>query len=132
MKRTLLFLFFLHAAVAATPTGVVPFLDCESFDPSTNLLTAFFGYVSSNSGNVTASIGPNNFVSPAPDNRGEPTVFQPGANPDAWETSFDVTQTSQITWTVLGQSVTVSNNPSLYCSSCICPLGPTGVQGPQG
>jgi hypothetical protein len=132
MRPTLLFLFVLHAAAAATPTGIAPFLDCVSFDPSSNQLTAFFGYVSANSGSVTVPVGPNNFISPEPDNRGQTTVFQPGANTDAWQTTFDVTQTPSITWTVLGQSVSAVNDPTVYCSSCVCPPGPTGAQGPQG
>jgi hypothetical protein len=130
MKHIVLFLCL--GIPAAAQSGIVPFIDCMNLDTSNNQLTVFFGYVSSNSGNVTVAIGPNNYVSPAPMNRGETTVFSPGVNPDQWETSFDITETSSITWNLLGQTVTVSNDPTLYCSRCLCPQGPVGTQGPQG
>jgi hypothetical protein len=132
MKRAVLTLLLITAATGRAATGVSPFLSCVSYNASTNLLTAIFGYVSSNSGTVLLAVGPENFVSPDPQNRGQPTAFSPGANTSAWQTTFDVTQTAQITWTLLGQSVTASNDPSSYCSSCVCPAGPEGPPGPFG
>ncbi|HZS48072.1 MAG TPA: hypothetical protein VFC63_23585 [Blastocatellia bacterium] len=98
------------------PTGITPFLDCVSFDAADNTLTAIFGYVSANTGNVQVPVGTNNFFAPSPIGRGQTTTFFPGMNHEAFEIAFPLDSTSSITWTLLGQSVTASNDPSLYCS----------------
>jgi hypothetical protein len=132
MKAIVLFLLAAAIASAAIPSGIAPMLGCVSFDENTNILTATFGYVNANAGTVLLSVGPENFVSPNPSNRGQTTAFLPGAQRNAWQTSFDVTQTAAVTWTVLGQSVTAVNDPNVYCSTCSCPPGPMGPDGPAG
>ena len=103
-------------AATPTPTGVTPFLDCVSFDAPSNTLTAIFGYVSANSDAVVVALGPDNFFSPDPQNRGQANLFFPGVNHNAFEVAFSLADSSSITWTLLGQSVTASNDPQLYCS----------------
>lgn len=120
------------APMGQTPTGVAPILNCVSYDQNANVLTAFFGYVSANSDDVVIPIGDLNFVSPDPSNRGQTVVFKPITENDAWETTFSLATSPSITWTLLGQSVTASNNPMNYCSSCACPPGPEGAQGSTG
>lgn len=122
----------LPAPADSTPTGIVPFLNCVSYDPYNDLLTAFFGYVSANTGLVVVSVGPENYVTPNPEDRGQPTVFDPGSTDDAWQTTFSPSTTSSITWSLLGTSVTASNQPDQYCTTESGPPGPPGEQGPPG
>ena len=99
------------------PTGIVPILDCVTFDQSNNILTASFGYVSANAQTESVAIGSANFFNPSPGSRGQPTSFLPGVHHNAFSVLFILNTTSSLTWTLLGQSVTASNNPALYCSS---------------
>jgi hypothetical protein len=133
MKRILLILTMLSPALAQTST-IAPFIKCVDYDEATNTVTAYFGYVSANSSPVIIQVGPRNFVSPGPENQGQPTVFYPGAQYLAWQTSFNASNT-EITWTLLGQGTTAFNDPTIYCADSILPPGPpgpTGDAGPQG
>jgi hypothetical protein len=121
------------AMAAQAPTGVAPFLDCISYDQATNTVTAFFGYVSANSGSVIIKVGPDNEITPGLANRGQPDIYAPGTFHMIWHTSFTLTQfPNGITWTLLGQSVVATNDPNSYCTSCVCPAGPLGPAGAQG
>jgi hypothetical protein len=122
----------LPEAADSTPTGIAPVLDCVSYDPAQNAVTAFFGYVSANTGPVVVPLSSENFVSPPPEDRGQPTVYLPGTSQMAWQTTFSLTATPSITWTLLGQSVTAANDPNQYCTTQPGPPGPPGPEGPPG
>src|SRR5262245_47144986 len=95
MKRLIFLLTGVAALLPAQPTGVVPFVDCVTFDAKNNELQVFFGYLSANSGNITVPIGPLNFVGPPAVNQHiEPTVFQQGIHHNAWHTDFCLTDPS--------------------------------------
>lgn len=118
----------------AAPTGIAPFLSCVVNDNlyGQNWLSVWFGYVSANSGTIDIPVGADNFVSPDPADRGQATTFSPGAQSSSWVTTFDLGQTPSLTWTLLGQSTTATDDPSNYCSVAPWPPGPQGPQGPQG
>ncbi|MGH9560885.1 MAG: hypothetical protein ACRD3S_05460 [Terracidiphilus sp.] len=132
MKSVLLLL--LAAAPAVAQTGVAPLLDCVYAQPD-NMVSAFFGYANVNSDAVTVPVGSGNFVTPNPQNWGQPTTFQPGVQNSVWAATFDPSQTSSISWTLAGESAVATNDPSMYCSSPVGqegPAGPQGVAGSQG
>jgi hypothetical protein len=115
------------------PSGIAPILDCVSYDPLDNTLTAFFGYVSANAGPITLLIGPLNFVSPNPPDRQQTQVFYPGTHQNDWQTTWSLNDSDSITWNLLNQPVTAANDPSLYCiADSEGPPGPVGEQGPPG
>lgn len=129
MKSILLLL--LAAAPVAAQTGLAPTLTCVYLQPDGNV-SAFFGYANVNSDSIDVPVGPSNFVAPDPQNWGQPTTYQSGVQSSAWAATFAPSQTSSITWTLAGQTVTASNDPSVYCSSRVVPEGPQGPQGPAG
>jgi uncharacterized repeat protein (TIGR01451 family) len=57
---------------------VTPLLECVEDRP--NGLVAHYGYRNSESSAVTIEVGRGNMFAPAPENRGQPTVFQPGTH----------------------------------------------------
>jgi hypothetical protein len=142
MKGILLFTIVLLCPAglvfAQQPGDVTPILDCVYANTAKNEVSAFFGYVNNTPSSVTVPVGPNNSLSPSPKNWGQTTTFSPGAVHRVWVATFDLSQTSSITWTLLGINVTASNDPTLYCSfpvglpGAAGPEGATGPQGPQG
>src|SRR5947209_13686614 len=99
-----------RTGTARSTTGVTPFLDCVAYFSDQNELTAFFGYTNANPGAVEVPLGADNSVSPKPANRGQPTVFLTGTNHSVWAATIDLGSTSSITWTLLGQDVTATND----------------------
>jgi hypothetical protein len=106
----------------ASAQGLVePFLDCVRFDPSTNSITALFGYVSTHAAPVTFPLE-QNFFSPGEPDRGQPSEFQPGFHPRAFVTTFVINSlTPQLVWEVVNQpgnetfAVVAQNDPAQYC-----------------
>jgi hypothetical protein len=86
MKRLILLLIPLTADLSAL--HVVPVLDCVTFDPTTNSVTAFWGYVNSNGSATLIPIGPANFFDPPPGFRHQPVTFQPGVFHKVFSTTF--------------------------------------------
>ncbi|MBS1967674.1 MAG: hypothetical protein JST60_18030, partial [Chloroflexi bacterium SZAS-1] len=78
--------------------------------------TARFGYQSKNKVAVTIPVGANNYFSPAPTNRGQTTVFQPGTV----QVAFSVTWNgSKLTWSLKGPDgkvrTTTATSKSTVC-----------------
>lgn len=61
--------------------------------------TAIFGYANGSQDDVIVPIGSRNHVAPAPNDRGQPTVFRPGVNNYAFSVA-NVPRTQDVTWTV--------------------------------
>jgi uncharacterized repeat protein (TIGR01451 family) len=61
--------------------------------------TAVFAYANLNRADVIVPVGPSNRVSPAPVNRGQPTVFRPGIVPLAFAVE-GIPIGQDVTWTV--------------------------------
>jgi uncharacterized delta-60 repeat protein len=73
----------------ASPTRAVrPVLECVTKKPN-GTYTAYFGYQNDNTVPITIPVGANNKFTPNPQNRGQPTVFQPGRVRNAFSVVFD-------------------------------------------
>jgi hypothetical protein len=92
---------------AASP--VVPLLECVLFRSGTPD-QAFWGYRNDNAFAVTLPVGPGNDFAPSPQDRGQPTVFEPGTWAEEFATPFN--GAGSLTWTLMGQTVTASSNSS--------------------
>jgi hypothetical protein len=114
------------ATMSATPAAaaeggpVSPVVECVSINGD-GTFSAVFG--SDNPSNVsrTLVIGPDNFFSPAAADRGQPTVFPAKRSVAAFSLVFDG---KPMTWTLNGQTVTVSS------SSPSCGAGPNVAEAP--
>lgn len=87
--------------------------------------TAHFGYLNGNSGAVPVQVGTDNAFSPGPVDRGQVTNFQSGFIVDAFTVD---SSGADITWTLLGHSVTASQSSNL-CDGLINCVGPLGQGG---
>lgn len=96
------------AAPAAADGPVFPFTTCVGFDVPDNVITAVFGYYSPNTDAVEIDTDVN-FFTPDPANRGQPALFFPGAEFDAFEPSFFASVEPSITWH-LGDLTTTANS----------------------
>ena len=76
-----------------------PLLNCVTFHPETNVVDAYFGYVSFHPTVVMLEVGDFNFFSPDPQDRGQLTQFEPGVHNRAFFTSFTVSPSiQQLNW----------------------------------
>ncbi len=108
------------ATVMPTPTqthvlSITPILECveRNLDGS---LTGYFGYDNPNLFAVTIPIGKNNLFTGAPDDQGQPTVFDPGRNTMIFSVVFD----GAIAWKLDG-STTSASNASAACTPAATP-----------
>ncbi len=121
------------AGVASSATlGIAPLLDCVTYDPATNTVTATWGYVDTNSVASVIPLGAENFFTPPPPLQGQPTNFNPGVFHAVFQTTFDLGVFSSETWSLGGMTVTATNDSADYCPIQPGPPGPPGPAGPQG
>jgi len=118
---------------------IQPIFECIEYDPkSPSTYTAVFGYYSFEQQVVKIPAGaPQNYFDPGPTYPGQVQIFQPGRQYRQQSVSIGLTQS--ITWFILDNSDTATNNPRMICSpSCTCVNGTDGIngtngaQGPQG
>lgn len=89
-------------------------------------LTFSYGYINRSEKAIEVPIGPNNYFTPEPANRGQVTVFQPGTERNAVIVVVAGTTTSNLIWTVTANGMKASTtdkgglNP-LYIISDIPP-----------
>ncbi len=115
------------ATATSTPTStgtatlpVRPVLECVVMNGSQSY-TAYFGYLNENAFSVTIPIGSQNRFTPAPENRGQPTVFAPGRTPFYPNAAFSVNfDGSNLVWTLQGRTSTASAN-STRCAQQTTP-----------
>jgi hypothetical protein len=93
----------------------VPLLECVVFRNGAPE-RAVWGYRNENEFAVRLPAGASNGFSPAPQDRGQPTTFEPGAWTGVLETPFSGAAT--LTWTLAGQSATASS-VSTRCTAVI-------------
>jgi hypothetical protein len=147
---------------AGTVTGVGPFLECVTYNPDANEVTAYWGYINTNAATVTIGISSSNFFDPPPGNRGQPLVFSPGTHHRVVSTTWSLNSFTSLSWNLDGIKETASNDPNLYCANpgvpcwdanangvcdasedvngdgkcdaldCLGRTGAAGLQGPQG
>ena len=101
----------------AGPGGLYPILDCVSYNQATQEVTAVWGYVDTNSSSTIVPFGSDNFFDPPPGYRLQPIEFLPGIHHNVFSTTFFLSDTTHLSWTLDGTTLTASNNPALYCSS---------------
>jgi uncharacterized repeat protein (TIGR01451 family) len=112
----------LGAAVICTITNthklvntITPELECVvSRAGQPNL--AVWGYSNPNAFPVSVPVGETNGFSPAPANRGQPIVFQPGHLVGAFQTSFQGAAT--LAWTV-GKKTVAADSGSTRCTATL-------------
>jgi len=85
--------------------AVSPVLECVK-DNGGGSYTAWFGYLSKNSDDVTLPIGPNNRFVPGED-VGQPTSFEPGRKVRVFSVDFNG---SNLVWQLSGRTATASSN----------------------
>jgi hypothetical protein len=94
--------------------AVRPMLHCV--DPvGPDGFVAFFGYRNDSSKPATITVGTDNRFIPSPENRGQPTTFEPGKVRDAVGVFF----TSSVSWLLRGKLVT-ANASAPRCGPCSC------------
>ncbi|MFP4394324.1 MAG: Ig-like domain-containing protein, partial [Anaerolineales bacterium] len=98
--------------------SVRPILECV-VDNRDGSYTAYFGYLNGNDFPVPIGVGDRNKFTPTPQDRGQPTTFEPGRTsywPDAaFGVDFDG---NNLVWTLDGRTATASRN-STPCSNHI-------------
>ncbi|HLH17290.1 MAG TPA: hypothetical protein VKX45_08720 [Bryobacteraceae bacterium] len=114
MKRSLI-LLLLSTAGLYGQTGVYPILDCVTYNPGTNELTGYFGYLNINSSATAILPGGSNFFIPGPVNRGQPSTYNTGIFHKAFAVTISLKVFTQLSWTLLGTTVVATNDPSQYC-----------------
>lgn len=109
-----LLLAAMAAPAGAAVTAVVPFVDCVDLDPDDGAITAYFSYANNDTVAQSVFLGANNFFSPAPSNRGQPTVFQPGVQRRVFHVRDAINVT--LTWTLNGVAASASTSlPGIDC-----------------
>lgn len=86
--------------------SVSPILECVSAKAG-GVFAAVFGYLNSGNSTVVVPIGSNNKFSPGPDDRGQPTMFEPGRHESIIGVVFDG---ADLVWSLNGGSATASAN----------------------
>ena len=107
------------ASLASTPCGrITPIADC--INGSTSGLVATFGYNNPNGFDIVIPVGLLNNFSPAPTDRGQPTVFKAGRNAASFTTGF----TRAISWNLDGTVAAVNESTPVCEGGCIdTPIG---------
>ncbi|MFP4438636.1 MAG: choice-of-anchor A family protein, partial [Chloroflexaceae bacterium] len=90
---------------------VKPITECVA-NNGDGTYTAHFGYLNTSSTTISIPVGPGNRFSPDPQDRGQPTMFEPGRTPywpdTAFNMVFDADET--LVWTLNGKTATASKN----------------------
>ncbi|MFO7447821.1 MAG: SdrD B-like domain-containing protein [Ignavibacteriaceae bacterium] len=98
---------------------ITPILECVT-NNGDGTFTANFGYLNENNFEVTIPVGNDNKFSPAPQDRGQTTVFQPGRSPFFPNQAYEVTfNGNTIEWSLKGpDGVTRKVTASSESESC--------------
>jgi hypothetical protein len=101
-------------AVAQTAT-IQGFVSCVEFLPS-NYVRAHFGYVSTYPINMPLPVGFHNYFTPAPQNQGQPTLFEPGFHDKVFSLMWQVDASHMAyTWNIMSRPQTAARDPRLLC-----------------
>jgi hypothetical protein len=118
----------LSGVAHAAPSPVQPYVSCY-WANSDGSITVDVGYTNSSKTSVTYPIGPLNFVSPAPQDRGQPTVFLPGTHDNVWApTVTQADMSAGADWTLNGVKVSTTVTGSMAA----CPSKPVPISGGVG
>ena len=104
------------APALAKPASVTPILECV-YQRSDGSAVAVFGYRNDGSGPVPISVDDQNNFSPAPGDRGQPTLFEPGEHRSILVVDMTVEWSDKgLTWHLDGGKTTADAN-SARCIS---------------
>jgi hypothetical protein len=115
------------AATAVSTAAAGPAFACQDavdvhvqcvWDNADGSLTSVWSYVNHTTSAVDIPIGPDNRITTAPDDRGQPTHFLPGQQLNAWVYTFNG---SSLAWHVLTNGDT-ANNGSVRCPTTPVPV----------
>lgn len=88
-------------------SSVRPVVECVTANGD-GTYTAYFGYRNDGDEAVTIPLGPRNRVAPAPEDRGQPATFGPGATAPWPNAPFSVIFSGSLSWRVEGHAATAS------------------------
>ena len=74
---------------------VQPFVSCYWQNPDGSITVAI-GYTNSSANTLTYPVGPLNYVTPAPQDRGQPTVFLAGTHNNVWAPTISQADLSRV------------------------------------
>jgi uncharacterized repeat protein (TIGR01451 family) len=106
-----------------TAPAIHVFVKCV--DNAGGSFDATFGYDNPGA-ETTVPIGPANFFSPAPDERGQPTTFASGNHPSA-VTVAGIANGTSLVWTVVSSSATAAADFSTKCTEPPTPPTPIAI-----
>jgi hypothetical protein len=90
--------------VSIPSQSLVPLVNCITQQDDTTY-TAWFGYENDSAGSITVPIGPQNKFTPTPNDRTQPTVFEPGRKDKIFSVVFN---SKSLIWKLNGNEVTAS------------------------
>jgi hypothetical protein len=94
----------------AAPSPVTPSVSCYWANPDGST-TFSVGYTNTGATTVTYPIGPLNYVTPSPQDRGQPTVFLPGTHTNVWAPTVTAADMAgNPNWFVNGVAVSYGGN----------------------
>jgi hypothetical protein len=106
---------------------VFPLVTCTLlFDPADPQLWAVMGYDNRNSESVSIPVSAQNFFSPTPIDRGQPTLFAPGKHTVEFLVNFSPDLFEELEWTLDGRKVEININTP-RCSSGALALSVAGL-----
>lgn len=116
----------LHCGPTASVTPMLECVETVTVDPP--VYKARLGYENPNAMAVTIPVGPGNYFNPAPEDRSQPTVFEPGVHAGIFEVEFDG---SDLEWLLTSpnglQMQALANSDSTPCvepeGACCLPNG---------
>lgn len=112
----------LSGVAQAAPSPVQPYVSCY-WPNSDGSITADIGYNNSSATTQTYPIGSLNFVSPAPQDRGQPTVFLPGGHDNVWAPTVSAADLSAgADWTLNGVKLSTSVGGVPQCATKPVPI----------
>jgi uncharacterized repeat protein (TIGR01451 family) len=97
------------------PYRIGVFVTCVTNQGAT--FSATFGYANEDTESTTVPIGERNRFFPAPENRGQPTTFEPGTATDAFTVSGIATGTV-LTWTLTSDQTRFADARSTFETKC--------------
>jgi hypothetical protein len=97
------------AQAAAPALSLTPYVSCF-WDNGDGTVTVSLGVNSTNSGPVTVAVGPANYVTVGAQDRGQPTVFQPGRRDNVWAATVSYGDLARgVDWSLTGNTVSLVN-----------------------
>lgn len=88
-------------AISASPAHGVPIeprAECVGQSEVPGILQVEWGYSNPNGNEVSIVVGPTNFFSPPPPNRGQPTSFMPGLHRRVFSVLIQPEKVDELTW----------------------------------